>query len=123
MRKSVGWLAAAALCLGAASGAHAQSLFQPFTSNGTPPKYTPFTANGNQIAQPFANAFGGTPRPPSGASQATFPSPGQALTGPARLMNLLPNLGRFSNTHPIGYSIFPTQTDQYLALFGYQKLR
>ena len=123
MRKSAGWLAAAALCLGAASGAHAQGInFTPFTSNGTTPKFTPFSSGGTQIAQPFASGFG-VPAMSTGASQATFPAPGQALSGPGRLMSLLPSLGRFSNNTVIGRSIFPTQTNQYLAQFGYQKLR
>ena len=123
MRKSVGFLAATALCLGAAAGVHAQGIqFTPFTANGATSQFTPFTANGS--AAQF-NPFGGssTPTPPSGASQATFPAPGRMLAGPSRLINLLPSLHGLSNTHYIGYSVFPSQTDQYLAQFGYQRLR
>ena len=124
MRTSVGFLAAAALCLGAASAAHAQGIqFSPFSANGTPIQYTPFSAGGTSIHQPFT-AFGGssTPMPPNGASQATFPAPGQMLAGPGRLINLLPSLHSISNVHYIGSSIFPSQTNQYLAQFGYQRL-
>jgi hypothetical protein len=113
MRTSAGWLAAAALCLGAASSAHAQQI-----------QYTPFTANGTQIAQPFAGAFGGSSSTSSSSSsQATFPPPGASLSGPKRLIDLMPNLHSMSNTHYIGYSMFPSQTDQYLAQFGFKRLR
>ena len=123
MRTSAGWLAAAALCLGAASSVHAQS-FSPFTVNGTTPQYTPFGSNGTQIAQPFSGAFGGSASSSSSnSSQATFPPPGASLSGPKRLIDLMPNLHSMSNTHYIGYSMFPSQTDQYLAQFGFKRLR
>jgi hypothetical protein len=122
MRTSVGLLAAAALCLGAASGAHAQGIkWNPFApSNGI--NFSPLAPPSNGINfSPLTGQISGTP--PSGASQATFPAPGRLLGGPSRLINLLPNLHGMSNTHYIGSSIFPTQTDQYLAQFGYQRLR
>ena len=120
MRTSVGFIAAAALGLWAASGAHAQTTLSPFAASPGV-NFNPFAASTKGVSvNPFAGTV--TPTPPSGASQATFPSPGQTLSGPGRLMNLLPSLHGMSNTHYIGYSIFPTQTDQYLAQFGYQKL-
>jgi hypothetical protein len=122
MRTSVGILAAAALCLGAASGAHAQGInWNPFApSNGI--HFSPLAPPSNGIN--FSPLTGSAPAmPPSGASQATFPAPGRMLSGPGRLINLLPNLGGISNTHYIGYSVFPSATDQYLAQFGFQRLR
>jgi hypothetical protein len=122
MRKSVGLLAAAALCLGAASGARAQGIqFTPFTSNGTTPQFTPFSSGGTQITQPFLSGFG-TPARPATNGLTPYPAPGRTLTGPSRLMSLFPNLGRFSNTHYVGFSVVPSQTNQYLAQFGYQRL-
>ena len=120
MRTSVRFLAAAALCLGAVSSAHAQGIqFTPFTSNGTASQFSPFSS-GSQIQQPFASS---APAASSGTSQATFPAPGASFAGPNRLINLLPSLHSLSNTHYIGYSMFPTQTDQYLAQFGFKRLR
>ncbi|HVS40568.1 MAG TPA: hypothetical protein VMS17_33740 [Gemmataceae bacterium] len=127
MRTSAGWLMAAALCLGAASSAHGQGLaFTPFTSNGTQPQFTPFTANGQQIAQPFFGAFGGSSSATSSnSSQPTFPPSGASLAGPQRLINLMPNFSGHlvNNTRYIGYSVFPSQTDQYLSQFGFKRLR
>jgi hypothetical protein len=123
MRTSLGFLAAAALCLGAASGAHAQGIqFTPFQTNNSPIQYSPFSVNGPQIHQPFSSGST-TPTPPQGASQATFPAPGRLLAGPSRLINLLPNVGGISNTHYIGSSVIPSDTNQYLGLFGYKRLR
>ena len=127
MRTSARWLAAAVLCLGAASSVHAQSIqFTPFQSNGTTPQFTPFTANGSSIAQPFAGAFGGGSSTTSSASsQPTFPPTGATLSGPSRLVNLMPNFagGMVNNTNYIGSSMFPSQTSQYLAQFGFKRLR
>ncbi len=121
MRTSVRFLAAAALCLGTASSVHAQGIqYTPFTSNNTPIQYSPFSAGGTQIQQPFAP---GTTSGSSSSSQATFPPPGASFAGPSRLINLMPNLHSLSNTHYIGYSMFPSQTDQYLAQFGFKRLR
>jgi hypothetical protein len=114
------WLAAVALCLGAGSSAMAGGTFSlnPFASgNGVNLNASSGTNNGVNT-QPF-----GASTPPSGASQATFPSPGQSLAGPSRLLDLMPNLHRLTNTHVVGYSVFPTQTDQYLAQFGFQRIR
>ncbi len=121
MRTSVRFLAAAALCLGAVSSAHAQgTAFTPFTSNGTASVFNPFATSGSQTQQPFTST---APTASSGTSQATFPAPGATLAGPSRLINLLPSLHGLSNTHYIGYSMFPSQTDQYLAQFGFKRLR
>ena len=121
MRTSVWWLAAAALCLGAASSARAQGIqFTPFTaSNGV--NYNAFARPSNGVTY---NPFGASaPAASSNTSQATFPAPGATLSGPGRLINLLPSLHGLNNTHYIGYSMFPSQTDQYLAQFGFKRLR
>ena len=120
MRTSL-WLAAVALGLAAGSNAMAGGTFSlnPFApSNGV---------NFNAVSGPSNGVnyspFGASTAPPSGASQATFSGPGQNLAGPSRLLDLMPNLHRLTNTHVIGYSVFPTQTDQYLAQFGFQRIR
>lgn len=124
MRTSLG-LAAAALCLGAGSIAHAQGVnLNPFSAPSNGVNFTPFGGVSNGInLNPFAtNSTGVTP--PQGVSQATYASPGRLLAGPRKLFNLLPTgLGSFTNTHYIGASVFPNTTAQYLAQFGYQRLR
>ncbi len=119
------WLAAVALSLGVGSSAQAGGIFSlnPFASS------SPSSSSGN------SNTFSGTSSgvnmaapttsstPSSGGSQATFPSPGQSLAGPSRLIDLMPSLHGLTNTHVIGYSVYPTQTDQYLAQFGFQRIR
>jgi hypothetical protein len=119
------WLASVAVCLGAGSCALGQGVnLNPLSPPSNGVNFTPFSGVSNGInLNPFA-LNNSSAAPPSGASQATFASPGRTLAGPSKLFNLLPTgLGSFSNSHPIGFSIFPTQTDQYLAQFGYQKLR
>ena len=128
MRTSL-WAASVALCLGAASGATAQGVnLNPFTPPANGVNFTPFKgANSTFNLNPFAlkqSSGSSTVAPPTGVSQTNFASPGRSLAGPSKLFNLLPTgLGTFSNKHPIGYSVFPTSTDAYLAQFGYQKLR
>lgn len=124
MRMSL-WLAAVALCVGAGSNVLAGGIFglNPFApSNGT--TVSPLSAPSNGVNfSPLTNSNASV-SPPQGSSQATFASPGRTLAGPAKLFNLLPTgLGSFSNTHYIGASMFPTQTDQYLSQFGFQRLR
>ena len=119
MRMSL-WLAAVVLCLGAGSSARAGGIFSlnPFSSsNGNSNTFSGVSSSVN-MGPPSTSAT-----PPSGASQATFPSPGQSLAGPSRLLDLFPNLHSLTNTHVIGYSVYPTQTDQYLAQFGFQRIR
>ena len=111
------WLAAAALCLSVGSSAMAGGTFSlnPFApGNGS---------NTSMFGGSHSSQTAATNAPASGATQATFPSPGQSLAGPSRLINLIPNLHSLTNTHVIGYSVFPTQTDQYLAQFGFQRIR
>ncbi len=124
MRMSL-WMAAVALCLGAGSAARAGGIFglNPFApSNGTTVNPLSPPSNGVNFS-PLTNSNASV-SPPQGSSQATFASPGRMLAGPAKLFNLLPTgLGSFSNTHYVGYSMFPSQTDQYLAQFGFQRLR
>jgi hypothetical protein len=120
MRKSL-WLAAITLGLGAASNAMAGGTFSlnPLApSNGV--NFNAFSGPNNGVNY---SPFGASTAPPSGASQATFSSPGQTLAGPSRLLDLMPNLHSLTNTHVIGYSVFPTQTDQYLSQFGFQRIR
>ena len=119
MRTSV-WLAAAALCVGAASGARAGGIFSlnPLSSSGS--NNNTFSGTSSQVAM---GSPAGTAAAPTNTTQGVYPSPGQQLAGPSRLINLFPNLHGISNQHPIGYSVFPTQTDQYLAQFGYQRIR
>ena len=71
---------------------------------------------------PFGTSSSGSSSS-STPTQATYPKPGATLAGPSRLINLLPSLHGLSNTHYIGYSMFPSQTDQYLAQFGFKRLR
>ncbi len=119
MRMSL-WLAALAVCLGVGSSARAGGIFSlnPFSSS---------TGNNNTFSGASSGVNIGpsnaTSAPSSGASQATFPSPGQSLSGPSRLIDLIPTLHGLTNTHVIGYSVYPTQTDQYLAQFGFQRIR
>ena len=111
------WLAALALGLACGSGAMAGGIFSlnPFASSSTA---GPNTASSSTLTQAGATMSGLAP-----VTQATFPSPGQGLAGPSRLINLLPSLHSISNIHVIGYSVYPTQTDQYLAQFGFQRIR
>jgi hypothetical protein len=119
MRMSLS-LAAVALCLAVGSSARAGGIFSlnPFSSSSGNSNTFSGASSGTNIGPSRAGAT-----PPSGASQATFSSPGQSLAGPSRLLDLMPNLHRLTNTHFIGYSVFPTQTDQYLAQFGFQHIR
>ncbi len=126
MRMSL-WLTAVALCLGAGSSAMAQSVnFSGFSSPSNGVGFSPFGAVSNAInnLNPFATNTSGV-SPPQGVSQATYPTPGQSLAGPTKLFNLLPTgVGTIgSNVHYIGASVFPSTTSQYLAQFGYQRLR
>jgi hypothetical protein len=122
MRTFVGGLAAAVLCLAVASSARAQGIqFNPFKTNGNQPQFTPFSSNGTSLKySPFGGASAAVA--PSG-QQATFPPAGASLSGPRRLIDLMPHLNNLTNQRVIGFSMFPTQTDQYLSLFGFQKLR
>jgi hypothetical protein len=119
MRTSI-WLAAAALCLGAGSSAMAGTFnWNPFApSNGV--TFNGFSPPSNGVNY---TAFGSSSTLPTGASTATFASPGGSQAGPSRLFNLLPGLHSLSNTHIIGTSIFPSNTDDYLAQFGMQRLK
>ena len=120
MRASVGWLAAAALCLGAVSSAHAQTQFTPFSaSNGVNFNSSSSPSNGVTY-NPFGNT---TTSAAATNAQATFPAPGASLSGPSRLIDLMPSLHSLTNKHYIGFSMFPSQTDQYLAQFGFKRLR
>lgn len=107
------WLAALALSLAVGSSAMAGGIFS----------LNPFAPGNGSSTSMVGNSSAVTSSPPSGASQATFPSPGQSLAGPSRLLDLMPNLHSLTNTHVIGYSVYPTQTDQYLAQFGFQRIR
>ena len=125
MRTSLG-LAAVALCLGAGSSAMAQSVnFSGFSSPSNGVGFSPFGAVSNAINNLNPFATNSTSTPPQGVSQATYASPGQLLAGPSKLFNLLPTgVGTLSsNTHYIGQSLFPNTTAQYLAQFGYQRVR
>ena len=121
------WLAAVAVCLAAGSGAMAQSVnFNGFSSPTNGVGFSPFGAVSNAInnMNPFATNSTGV-SPPQGVSQATYGSPGQSLAGPSKLFHLLPTgVGTISsNAHYIGASVFPSTTSQYLAQFGFQRLR
>jgi hypothetical protein len=119
MRMSL-WLAAVALCLGVGSSARAGGIFSlnPFSSSSGNSNTFSGASSGVNIGPSNATAS-----PSSGASQATFPSPGRSLAGPSRLIDLIPNLHGLTNSHVIGYSVYPTQTDQYLSQFGFQRIR
>jgi hypothetical protein len=119
MRMSL-WLAAVAVCLGAGASARAGGIFSlnPFSSSSGNNNTFSGASSGVNIGPSNAKAS-----LPSGATQATFPSPGRNLAGPSRLIDLFPNLHSLTNTHVIGYSVYPTQTDQYLAQFGFQHIR
>ena len=124
MRMSL-WLAALAVCLGLGSSARAGGIFSlnPFSSssgNSNSGNSNTFSGASSGVNIGPSNA---TSAPSSGASQATFPSPGQSLSGPSRLIDLIPTLHGLTNTHVIGYSVYPTQTDQYLSQFGFQRIR
>jgi hypothetical protein len=125
MRMSL-WLAAVVLCLGVGSSARAGGIFSlnPFSSssgNSNSGNNNTFSGASSGVNIGPSNAT--SPSPSPGASQAKFPSPGQSLSGPSRLIDLIPNLHGLTNTHVIGYSVYPTQTDQYLAQFGFQRIR
>jgi hypothetical protein len=119
MRMSL-WLAAVAVGLAAGSSAQAGGIFSlnPFSSSTGNANTFSGASSGTNIGPSNANVA-----PPSGSSQAKFPSPGQSLAGPSRLIDLIPSLHSLTNTHVIGQSVYPTQTDQYLAQFGFQRIR
>ena len=99
-----------------AGGTFAWNPFAP--SNGV--NYNAFAAPSNGVNY---SAFGAASAPSTGATQATFASPGRSLAGPSRLIDLLPSLHSLTNTHSIGTSIFPSNTDEYLSQFGMQRLK
>ncbi len=125
MRMSL-WLAAMALCLGAGSSAAAPVSISASNSPSRPAAtFSPIGMVSNAAAAQPVRHVQFRQFVVHAPTQATYPKP-RRHGRPDQIVQPAPDRQHesiASNTHYIGYSIFPTQTDQYLAQFGYQRLR